>query len=175
MKGQTGRMERWGAALYGDPCTECGYDWSMSTDDAIRVVASAPVRYTELLSGTDGSQRHPDLVWTAGAYVCHVSDNLRIWAERVAGAALGGGREVCGYDQDLLAQARAYPLVPLAGILWSLKRAARDWQDAIHLGLEQSVVLVHSTRGEQPAADVAHNNAHDAHHHAWDIRRSLPS
>lgn len=69
-------MERWGANLYGDPCTECGYDWSMSTDDAIRVVADVPVRYTALLIGTDGSQRHPDLAWTAGAYACHVNDNL---------------------------------------------------------------------------------------------------
>ncbi len=76
------------------------------------LIARVPVRYAELLADTDGSQRHPDLHWTAGAYVCHVTDNLRIWAERLAGAALGGSQQVPGYDENLLARARAYERVP---------------------------------------------------------------
>lgn len=28
-------MEAWGAALYGNPCRECGFDWSISPQDAI--------------------------------------------------------------------------------------------------------------------------------------------
>lgn len=87
-------MESWDAALYGHPCVKCGYDWSISPQKAVELVARVPARYAGLLAGTDGSQRHPDVSWTAGAYVCHVNDNLRIWAERVAGAALGGGRLV---------------------------------------------------------------------------------
>lgn len=166
-------MEAWGAALYGDPCRECGYDWSATVQAAMQVVADVPSRYAALLAGLDGSQRHPDLGWTAGAYVCHVTDNLRIWAERVAGAALGGSRHVPGYDENLLARARAYPLVPLPAALWSLRHAARDWQEALTLGLEREVVLEHAGRGKQRAADVARNNAHDAHHHAWDIHRSV--
>jgi hypothetical protein len=35
------------------------------------------------------------------------------------------------------------------------------------------VVLQHATRGAQRAEDVARNNAHDAHHHLWDIDRTL--
>jgi hypothetical protein len=35
------------------------------------------------------------------------------------------------------------------------------------------VVLQHATRGAQRAEDVARNNAHDAHHHLWDIDRIL--
>jgi len=166
-------VESWGAALYGDPCRQCGFDWSISPDSATDLVARVPVRYAELLAGTDGSQRHPDLDWTAGSYVCHVTDNPRIWAERLAGVALGGSRQVPGYDQTLLARARAYDRVPLAGALWSLKCASRDWQEAVHLALALNVVLLHAGRGEQRAADVARNNAHDAHHHAWDIGRSL--
>jgi hypothetical protein len=34
-------------------------------------------------------------------------------------------------------------------------------------------VLRHATRGAQRAEDVARNNAHDAHHHLWDIDRTL--
>ncbi len=170
---QGGPVESWGAALYGDPCRGCGFDWSISPDAAMGLVAGVPARYTGLLAHTDGSQRHPDLDWTAGAYVCHVSDNLRIWAERLAGAALGGSRQVPGYDENLLARARAYDRVPLAGALWSLQRAARDWQEAVHLALGRDVVLLHASRGEQRASDVVRNNAHDAHHHTWDIRRSM--
>lgn len=166
-------MESWGAALYGDPCRECGYEWSIGPRAALGLVAGIPARYADLLAGTDGSQRHPGLGWTAGGYVCHVTDNLRIWAERLAGAALGGSRHVPGYDENLLGQARGYQLVPLAGALWSLQHAALDWQEAIDLALEREVVLLHAGRGEQRAADVARNNAHDAHHHAGDIRRSL--
>ncbi len=100
----------------------------------MELVARVPDQYVELLVGFDGSQQHPDLNWTAGGYVCHVTDNLRIWAERVIGVAVGGCRCVPGYDENLLAQARGYPMIPLAGALWSLQHAARDWQEALTLG-----------------------------------------
>jgi len=61
----------------------------------------------------------------------------------------------------------------VTGALWSLHRAAQDRQEALRLALERHVVLIHVDRGEQRAADAARNNAHDAHHHEWDIRRSL--
>src|SRR4051812_2565867 len=69
------------------------------------------------------------------------------------------GGSVPGYDENLLAQARSYDHVPLAGALWSLDRSARDWRDALTLGLARSVVLEHAGRGKQRAADVARNNA----------------
>lgn len=167
-------MEMWGATLYGDPCRECAYDWSISPDTAVQLVAAIPDRYAALLAGATGVERHPDLGWTVGGYVCHVVDNLRIWAERLAAAALGPQCEAPGYDENLLAQARNYSLVPLAGALWSLRSAAKDWVTVVAMGLEQDIVVVHSGRGEQRAGDVARNNAHDAHHHEWDIGRSLP-
>jgi hypothetical protein len=40
-------------------------------------------------------------------------------------------------------------------------------------GRHRGVVLQHATRGAQRAEDVARNNAHDAHHHLWDIDRTL--
>ncbi len=102
-----------------------------------------------------------------------VTDNLRIWAERLAGTALGGGTDVPGYDQALLGRARAYNQLPVAGALWSLRHAATEWAEAIDLARSGRVVLVHAGRGRQHLADVAHNNAHDACYHEWDIRRTL--
>ncbi|TCC52110.1 hypothetical protein E0H73_39920 [Kribbella pittospori] len=166
-------MERWGASLYGNPCRDCGFDWSLTPLEALEWVKRLPARYGVLVDGRQGDERHPELAWNVVAYVCHVTDNLRNWAERLAGARLSGHRNVSGYDQDLLAHARSYNDASLAGALWSLKRAADSWVESVSAALEQNLVLEHSTRGIQRADDVARNNAHDAAHHAWDIERIL--
>ena len=176
-------MEAWGAARYGDPCRECGFTWSIRPEDAIAIVATMPDRYDSLLTGQDAGRRHPDLDWSAGEYVCHVTDNLRIWAEHLAGPALtgaspasaspAGDADVVSYDTDLLARARRYDRVTAAGALWSLRHAAAEWAEAISLATRTGVVLRHDTRGEQRPADVARNNAHDCFHHAFDIARIL--
>ena len=166
-------MEDWGAALYGDPCRECGFDWSIDAPDAVALVAAIPARYAAVLDGKDGYARHDDLGWTAGGYVAHVGDNLRIWAERLAGAALHGERGVPGYDQDLLGRARGYDQVPVGGAMWSLRKAVEAWIEAVALGEQHGVVLVHAKRGEQTVPDVVRNNAHDAVHHEWDITRTV--
>jgi hypothetical protein len=166
-------VESWGAARYGDPCRECGYDWSLSTAAALDLVAAVPARYAALLGDADGSARHPELEWTAGGYVAHVVDNLRIWAERLAGASLGGSPDVPGYDEQLLAAARRYDALPVAGSLWSLQRAVDAWLAAVERAVAEDVELRHEARGVQRVSDVVRNNAHDAFHHEWDIRRSV--
>jgi len=162
----------WGAGTYGDPCRECGYRWDLHPDDAAAIVAGAVDSFREALGDGDGSARHPDLAWSAGEYVCHVVDNLRIWAERLAGATLGSPRPVAVYDADLLATARRYAGVPPAGALWSLGRAAADWRDAVTAACTAGVVLHHPDRGPQTVADVVRTNAHDVHHHVRDVARS---
>lgn len=166
-------MEKWGASLYGDPCGECGFGWSLSPREAIGVVEGLPARFRELLSGHTGFERHPDLAWTPAAYVSHVADNLRTWAERLAGTRLSGEVSVPGYDPDLLAQARGYNETVPDAALWSLDWAVRAWTESVSAALDSRTVLQHATRGPQSAADVARNNAHDGHHHAWDVQRIL--
>ena len=166
-------MESWGAELYGDPCRECGYDWSVTPREAVGQVRGLPALFAGLLEGRSGAERHPELAWTPTAYVCHVADNLRIWAERLAGARLAGAVHVPGYDQDLLAQARRYDEIAPAAALWSLRGAAAVWAETVSAALDEGVVLHHAGRGAQRAEDVARNNAHDGLHHAWDARRVL--
>ncbi len=137
------------------------------------MVSATPEELAGMLAGTDGSQRRPDLTWPAVAYVCHVSDNLRIWAERLAGLASGDPRPVGRYDEDLLAQARRYDEVSLAGALWSLDRAVKDWTEAVRLAHRVGITLVHPDRGRQSLLDVVCSNAHDACHHCWDVRRTI--
>jgi hypothetical protein len=163
----------WGRTTYGDPCRECGFSWSLSLEETVSLVRAAPDVFAALVSGADGSERHPDLGWPVVAYICHVADNLRIWAERLAGLAAGDNRPVARYDQDLLAEARRYREISLAGALWSLDRASTDWTRAVLLAEATGVTLVHPDRGAQSLLDVARSNAHDSCHHGWDVRRTL--
>jgi hypothetical protein len=165
-------VSAWWQSIYGDPCRECGFNWSISRDDAVELIRAAPARYADSLEvATDRSaiqissgRREP---------MCHVVDNLRIWAERLAGSALGASGQVANYDGDLLARARAYEGVPIQASLWSLQRASGDWVEAFGHAVDKKVVLLHPERGEQSTLDVARSNAHDVHHHEWDIRRTL--
>jgi hypothetical protein len=166
-------MELWGANLYGNPCRDCGFDWSLTAGEAIALVGTLPVRFCALLEGRSGDERHPELGWTAAGYVSHVTDNLRTWAERLIGARLAGAVQVPGYDPDLLAQARCYNEIASAAALWSLRYAVAAWVEAVSSAVDQEVVLQHATRGIQRAEDVARNNAHDGVHHHWDVQRIL--
>ncbi len=166
-------MSEWGRSAFGDPCRQCGFSWATDHEQSVAIVEATPAELTRVLGGGNGSAKHPDLGWTVVGYVCHISDNLRIWAERLAGLASGDPRGVARYDPDLLAQARRYDGVALGGALWSLDRAVRDWVDAVDLAQGAGVTLVHPDRGEQSLLDVVRSNAHDACHHCWDIRRSM--
>ncbi|GEN80699.1 hypothetical protein [Actinotalea fermentans] len=166
-------MEAWGADLYGQPCRACGWSWETEPADALAYVRGLPGVIEALMAGRTGQERGAGLAWSSGEYVCHVGDNLRLWAERVAGRLAGDDGVVGGYDPDELARARRYEQVRLAAALWSLRRAAEDWVAVMELALARGLVLTHATRGAQAAADVARNNAHDAHHHVWDIGRCL--
>ena len=166
-------MSDWGRDVFGDPCRECGFSWTMPATEADALIASTPERYARLVGDDDGSARHPDLEWTAGGYVCHVADSLRVWAERLASVTLGDEGPVGEYDQDLLARARSYPTVGIRGALWSLGRAVSDWQVALALAADGNVVMAHPELGEMTVLDVTRIRAHDIHHHERDVRRSL--
>ena len=102
-----------------------------------------------------------------------MGDNLRIWAERLAGIARGAPAEVGGYDETALGEARGYGGIPLPSALWSLRRSVVDWLEVVGETPERGTVLVHPERGPQSLGDVARSNAHDAYHHRSDIQRSL--
>jgi len=43
--------------------------------------------------------------------------------------------------------------------------------EAYHAAADAGVALHHARRGDQIALDVLRGNAHDAHHHGWDLKR----
>lgn len=166
-------MSQWGATRYGDPCRECGFGWDLSLPAAMASVAALPLDLRAEVVGASGAERVPELHWSVGAYVCHIGDNLHIWAERLMGVVGGCGDLVPGYDENELARARSYDDIALPGALWSLERAADAWSQALTAADAAQAVLVHPDRGVLAAADVARLNAHDGRHHLWDITRIL--
>ena len=167
-------VSEWGQRTFGDPCRVCGFDWSMPQDEAEEWLAGTAKRYALLLGEADGTQRHPELEWNVRGYVCHVADSLRVWAERLANAALGDPGPVADYNQDRLANARSYGDIGIRGALWSLGRAVGDWQAALALASEGNTVVLHDELGAMTVVDVVRVRAHDVTHHTHDIEQSLP-
>jgi hypothetical protein len=166
-------MNGWGVSVYGDPCRQCGYDWSISLASGVSLVSTLPNAYGGLLKGRSGHEQHPGLSWSVTEYVAHVADNLRIWAERLMGVVEGAPNLVGPYDQNALADARNYREIPLQASVWSLMRSVDDWREAVEESAASGVVLVHRERGELTLLDVVLSNAHDAIHHQWDIELTL--
>jgi hypothetical protein len=167
------RPSGWGPTTYGEPCAGCGFSWAADIDDSVALVSKVPTTYARMLQGTSGDERPDPSAWTATGYVCHVGDNLRIWAERLAGIIRGGSPDVGGYDQDGLAAARGYRSISLPSALWSLSRSVDDWLEVVAEARPLQPVLVHPERGPQSLVEVVRSNAHDAFHHQWDIQRAL--
>jgi hypothetical protein len=138
----------------------------------VKVVDHISSTLATALAGSDGTQRAVDLDWDARAYVCHVVDNLRIWAERLASATNGSPQPIGTYDAELLAAGRNYRL-PLTGALWSLADAIATWDRAVARARRGNLTLLHPQRGTLGLIDVASANAHDAYHHVWDVRRCV--
>lgn len=162
-------MEVWGAALFGEPCRECGFEWSITALEAVAWVRVFEQHARQATGSLAGEARLDG--WSVAEYISHVGDNLRQWAERIQAARLAGRPDVAGYDPDALAKARGYAHIPLEVALWSAGSAAHRWADVLVAAIDEGVELQHSTRGLQRAEDVARNNCHDAYHHIWDIRR----
>jgi hypothetical protein len=162
----------WWVGEYGDPCRGCGFEWSQSPESAITAAEAVPGRLAELLDGKAGDEVFPGATWSAKAYVFHVADNLRIFAERLEGVAAGGPTVLASYDQDELAAARRYERMSVESALWSVHDAAAAWASASRQALVSATAFLHEERGLLTAAEVARGPAHDAVHHCADVARA---
>jgi hypothetical protein len=166
-------MDNWAAPLYGDPCRECGFKWGTGLAASTSLMRSLPDSIDELVTGATGAERLPELGWNVSGYVAHMTDNTRIWAERLIAVARGADAHVVPYDDNLLAEARHYNEVALLGALWSFHIAVESWLIAVEEADRAGVVVLHSERGAMDLSDVVASNAHDSHHHRWDLTRIL--
>jgi hypothetical protein len=166
-------VDRWGAALYGDPCRECAFAWTAGLADTISLMRGIPESVEQLVRGARGTEQLPDLGWNVSGYIAHMTDNTRIWSERLVAVARGADAHVAPYDPDLLAHSRGYNGVALRGATWSLRIAVTTWLEAVAEADRAEVVVFHSERGVMNLFDVVASNAHDVVHHRWDLGRIL--
>src|SRR5579875_3587356 len=153
-------MDNWGAPLYGDPCRQCGFSWTSGQATWLSLMCSLPDAVDELVHGATGAERLPDLGWNVSGYLAHMTDNARIWAERLVAVARGADPHIVPYDPDLLAQARHYNEVALLGAQWSFRTAVANWADVVDEAQTAAVVLLHSVRGAMELSDVVASNVH---------------
>jgi hypothetical protein len=163
----------WWISVYGDPCRECGFAWSQAPEQVVAAVETLPDRFDALLRGRTGEEVPPGATWSAKAYVFHVGDNLRIFAERLEGVFAGAPVTLAAYDQDALAAARDYEAMSLESALWSLRGAVATWCSATRQALTRPTTYLHAERGELTAAEIARGPGHDALHHYWDVSRAV--
>ena len=169
----TSRMDNWGAPLYGEPCRECAFSWSAGLAATVSLMRGIPDSIDELVKDATGTERLPHLGWNVSGYVAHMTDNTRIWSERLVAVARGADAHVVPYDPDLLAESRRYNEVALQGARWSLRIAVDSWLNAVTEADPAEVVMLHSERGAMELHDVVASNTHDAVHHCWDVTQIL--
>jgi DinB superfamily len=168
----------WWIEEWGNPCRECGFDWSQPPESVIAAVEELPTKFEALLAGRTGDEtaahaQPGEPIWSAKAYVFHVADNLRIFAERLEGVFAGAPTTLAAYDQDELAAARDYDAMSLQSALWSVRAATEAWASAARESLARPFTYQHAERGELNAAEITRGPGHDALHHYWDVTRAV--
>ena len=106
-----------------------------------------PDSIDELVISATGTEQLSDLGWNVSGYIAHMTDNSRIWAERLIAVAWGADGHIVPYDPDLLAESRHYDDVALEGATWSFRIAVENWLSAVEEAAPAGIVMLHSTRG----------------------------
>lgn len=155
----------------GDPppvCPGCGYDWSIDSRDALTLIASSPDRFEASLAGKDGMKEQADGSWNATAYVWHLTDLTRSWAERWVQIREMPGSRLVGWDPDELAGIRGYRALPTAPGLWALRQAVGAFVD-VTAQVTMETPFEHGDWGRGNVADGLRWLGHEFHHHVQDV------
>jgi hypothetical protein len=151
-------------------CAECGYDWEITRQDAIELVAQAPDGVAGAITAIEDSMRRTGDRWSASMYVWHLVDVLRIGTERLLTLAHDPGRGITCWDENALAEARRYQLLSPAVGLIVLRSAAQSWATTAAL-VPADLQVRHPQFGLLGAVEIVRRDAHEVHHHLMDINR----
>jgi len=152
-------------------CAECGFDWQMTRQNAIELVAQVPGAAAAAMTGINDPTQRTGGRWSASMYVWHLVDVLRIGAERLLTLTHDPDRGITCWDENALAEARRYEqLSPGVGVI-ILRSATEAWTTVA--AVAPANIQVHHPRfGSLGALEIIRRNAHEAHHHLMDINRA---
>lgn len=153
-------------------CAECGFSWLSDPANAMAAIERGPGRFETLLAGVAGTTAPTPGVWSPSAYVWHVSDLVRAWAERLHSLAVDPSAAWAGFDPDELARARHYDALPQVSGPWAVARSV----DALQVSLrhvDSDTAFLHPEWGRGTVTDALRWVAHEAVHHELDVRRGL--
>jgi len=152
-------------------CAECGFDWQITRQDAIELVAQAPDGAGAAITGIEDPARRTGERWSASMYVWHLVDVLRIGTERLLTLTHDPGRGITCWDENALAEVRRYQqLSPTVGLL-VLRSVAQAWITAAAVA-PANVQIRHPRFGSFGAVEIIRRDAHEVHHHLMDINRA---
>jgi hypothetical protein len=127
-----------------------------------------------VLSRIDPAAAVDSGLWSASRYVWHTVDVLRFGTERLWTVSVDPSFGVPDWDENLVAEVRAYDsLSPIVGLV-ALIAAAEAWRTAA-LEAPHDVSTQHPEAGAICAFDIVQRNAHEVCHHLWDVQRALPA
>jgi hypothetical protein len=154
-------------------CAECGFSWECDAPTALSIIDAAADRFEDLLPGDAADAPVAAERWSPSAYVWHVGDLVRAWAERLHSLGVAPTTPWAGFDPDELAHARHYEALPPTTAAWALARAA----EALHHSLDEldpDLAFEHPEWGQGTVTDALRWLAHEVEHHDLDVRRGLP-
>ena len=154
-------------------CAECGFDWGSPREAAIDLVAAGPDAMAGALADVVDPMCQAGGRWSASMYVWHLVDVLRIGTERLLTLTHDPASGITCWDENALARDRHYHRLSLVVGLIAFRSAAREWVTAA-LAAPVTAQARHPVFGMLGAVDVMRRNAHEVHHHLWDIHRARP-
>jgi hypothetical protein len=154
-------------------CGECRFDWDECDYELLigQCVQQIAV-FGQVLSRVDPAEAVEPGLWSASRYVWHTVDVLRFGTERLWTISADPTYGVPSWDENVVADVRAYDeLSPVVGLI-ALIAAARAWREAA-MEAPHDVPTAHPEAGEICAFDVVQRNAHEVCHHLWDVQRGM--
>jgi hypothetical protein len=155
-------------------CPECGFDWAVSNYEVLvgQCVRNVAV-FGAVLSRIDPAAAVEPGLWSGSRYVWHTVDVLRFGTERLWTVSVDPSFGVPEFDENVIAEVRAYDsLSPIVGLV-ALIAAADAWRTAA-LEAPHDASTSHPEAGNICAFDIVQRNAHEVCHHLWDVQRALP-
>ena len=157
-------------------CDECGFDWTTSALDGIRLIGLFPDRVESIARGAgDRVNQRPDPdVWSPNEYIWHMVDLFHMFGEWLHMTRTLDHPTHAPLDSDALAAVRGYANRPFSTGLWALRDSIASFIQEAAIADLNSLVEYQGWR-DVTAAEVIGFAAHEVAHHAFDLERALQS